>query len=132
LLERVRAFRAAARGAVRADAPARTVRAAIVDLVEAARAEEDPELVRWLERAIWEEVRGFFDGEPPRPYVPPEPVERACRGLLNRGYKACPTCRRDLPTELDFELWRGRRAAALAETRAREFAAVLTPTSEAT
>jgi hypothetical protein len=80
---------------------------------------EAPELAQG---AVWAELQRFLYGEPPEPSGP-DPVERACRGLLREGYARCPSCRRPLPGEEEFSVWEQRRQAILERHQAFEGAA---------
>jgi hypothetical protein len=121
VLDRVREYRAAARMAVRSDESTIQARClALVDLAEAARAEPDPTIRTWSERAVWEESKRFLGVDDEEHSFPPEPFERAQRELRSQGYSSCPTCLSVLARDLDFEIWRNQRADHEAELRRRE------------
>lgn len=121
VLERVREYRAAARMAVRAEeSPVQTRCLALIDLAEAARAEPDPIVRTWSERAVWEESKRFLGVDDEEHTYPPEPFEKAQRKLRAQGYSSCPTCLSNLATDTDFEIWRNQREDHLAELRRRE------------
>jgi hypothetical protein len=121
ILDRVREYRVAARMTVRAeDHPFQTRCLLLVDLAEAARAEQDPTVRTWSERAIWEESKGFLGMDDELPEPVPEPFERAQRKLHALGLTSCPTCLSTLATDLDFEIWRNRREDYLRALRRRE------------
>jgi hypothetical protein len=121
VLVRVREYRAAARMAVRADGHRLQDRyLALIDLAEAARAEPDPIIRTWSERAIWEESKRFLGVDDEEHSFPPEPFERAQRKLRAEGYSSCPSCLSHLATDLDFEIWRNQRADHQAELRRHE------------
>jgi hypothetical protein len=86
ILDRVREYRRAARMAVQAEDHRFQDRClALVDLAEAARAESDPTVRLWSERAVWEESREFLGMGDDLPEAPPEPFEAAQRRLRSRG-----------------------------------------------
>ena len=121
VLERVREYRAAARMAVEACSHPVTDRLlALMDLSEFARAEPDPLIATWSERAIWEESKAFLGVDDEEHSFPPEPFERAQRKLRAQGYSSCPSCLSNLATDFDLEVWRNQRADHLAGLRRRE------------
>ncbi len=120
-LEKVREYRRAARLAVEAQDHRFQDRClALIDLAEAARAESDPTVRLWSERAIWEESKRFLGMDDDLPKPVPEPFERAQRKLRAQGLTSCPTCLSTLATDLDFESWRNRREDYLRALRRRE------------
>src|SRR5688500_7552548 len=107
--------------AVRAtDSSIQTRCLALIDLSEAARAEPDPLVRTWSERAVWEESKQFLGVADEEHSFPPEPFERAQRRLRDEGYSSCPRCLSVLATSDDFERWRHQRADHEAELRRRE------------
>ena len=121
VLERVREYRSAARLAVRADDSSIQARClALVDLAEAARAEPDPLVRTWSERAVWEESKSFLGVDDEERLIVPEPFERAQRRLRSEGFETCPRCLSRVATPAEFEVWRNRREDHLAELRRRE------------
>lgn len=121
VLERVREYRSAARLAVRADESSIQARClALVDLAEAARAESDPIVRTWSERAVWEESKRFLGVDDDEHSFPPEPFEGAQRRLRAQGYATCPSCLSVLASDVDFERWHHQREDHLAELRRRE------------
>jgi hypothetical protein len=124
VLARIREYRAATRRAVEADDHRVQDRyLALIDLATAARAEADPLVRLWSERAIWQEARGFvgMDDEPRE--VPGEGYERAQRRLRSIGFAACPECRSLLVTEEELDRW-ARLRLRDAEERDRRAAVV--------
>ncbi len=120
-LERVREYRRAARLAVRADDHSPRDRyLAFIELAEAARAEPDPLVRAWAERAMWEEAKSLLAVDDEQHEYPPERYERAQRGLRIEGYAICPACLSTLATEVDFERWRRMRRDHIRELLRRE------------
>lgn len=120
-LDRVRQYRRAARIAVHGDTAETSNRyLALIELAEAARAEPDPLVRTWAERAIWEESKVFLGVADEEHEFPPEAYERAQRRLRVRGYAACPECYSVLATDDDFERWRMMRLDHVAELERRE------------
>jgi hypothetical protein len=111
ILERLARYRAAARMAAETDRPLRLRLLALLDLMDAARAEADETLRGWAEAGVWEEARPLFGAQGDEPSIPTDPVEVAARQLRAQGYAACPTCARPLHGELDFARWRAIRQA---------------------
>jgi hypothetical protein len=121
VLEQVREYRSAARLAVRADNHRfQDMCLALIDLAEAARAEPDPIIRTWSERAVWEESKRFLGVDDEEHSVVPEPFERAQRKLRAEGFESCPRCLSRVATSTDFEIWRNQREDYLAELRRRE------------
>ena len=119
-LDRVRQYRRATRIAVQADDHGLQDRyLALMELAEAARAEADPFVRTWSERAIWEESRLFL-GVGDEDAVPPEPYEAAQRKLRARGFSQCPECRAPLATDADFKRWYRMRVDHIADLERRE------------
>jgi hypothetical protein len=120
-IERVREYRRAARVAIRGGQYENRNRyLALIALAEAARAEPDPLVRTWSERAIWEESKGFLGVDDREPEPPGDLYERSQRKLRSRGYAACPTCKSPLASEVDFERWHHERQDRIAEIRRRE------------
>ncbi|HXF73000.1 MAG TPA: hypothetical protein VNO79_10380 [Actinomycetota bacterium] len=113
VLEALARYRREARRAATAEAPLRRRLSALVALATEARAEPDPLLRAWGERAVFEEARPLLEEEPPTPGG--DGWERAQRALRSHGYASCPTCRSPLADEPTLERLRARR-----EERARE------------
>jgi hypothetical protein len=66
----------------------------LLDVADAARAEADPVIGTWAERAIWGEAEAFLLGRnPSREIGVGDAWERAQRKMRSAGYDACPTCR---------------------------------------
>jgi hypothetical protein len=121
ILDRVREYRRAARLAVDAvDHRFQDRCLALIDLAEAARAESDPTVRVWSERAIWQESKRFLGVDDELPEPVPEPFEAAQRKLRARGLTACPTCLATLSDEHDWERWHHQREDYLSELRRRE------------
>jgi hypothetical protein len=89
--------------------------AAFIRLGELARTRA--EVPEFAQGAVWAELQLFLHGPPP---TAPDPVERACRGLVREGYVQCPSCARVLPGEGDFARWAGLRRQAAEWYRTRE------------
>lgn len=77
-----------------------------------ARAEGDPLVATWAERAIWAEAAPFL-GIDDSDYRAPPPIsfERAVRRLRLEGYSSCPKCLSALPTDADLARWSRLRTA---------------------
>jgi L-alanine-DL-glutamate epimerase-like enolase superfamily enzyme len=120
-LERIRQYRKAARIAVQAEHAERGERyAALIDLAESARAEQDPLVRTWGERVVWEESRIFLGVEDEEPDCPPENYERRARALRAEGYERCPRCLSVLATDRDLERWAAMRRSHVEQLRVRE------------
>ncbi len=120
LVERVRAYRSAARMAVEAPRDLRVRLLALIDLMRAARREEDRILRCWTERVIYEEARPLLEGGDPPAAVAGDPYERRARALRAEGYSRCPRCLAELPTDLDLARWAGMRRAEIERLEVRE------------
>jgi hypothetical protein len=114
----VREYRAAGREiAQRKDLTQRQKLEAFARLAELAR--QQAELPQMAQSAVHSEFELWLHGPPPDS---PDPVERACRGLVREGYIRCPSCRRALPGEEDFRRWERLRLEAIEWYRVREAA----------
>jgi excisionase family DNA binding protein len=102
ILERVGEYRDAARQIVEADAEVSRRCLGLLDLVDAARAEDDPITRRWSEGAIWSAAEGFLLAAPNAGAVV-ESWEAAQRRLRARGYVQCPECRGHIATDGELE-----------------------------
>ncbi len=123
LLANVQEYRAAARQIVRAETRSVQDRClALVQLSIGARAEEDPTLRGWAERAVWEEARSFLGEDYDIPSLPNLPYVIAQRKLRDKGLDICPTCRGVIADAAEFERWRNLEADWLAEVARRELA----------
>ncbi len=118
LVKRVWAYRRAARVAVEAPRDLRVRLVALVDLMGAARREEDPTLRSWCERVVREEARPLL-GEDSPPAVPGDSYERRARALRAEGNSRCPCCLGEIATEVDIARWTRLRASWLEELEAR-------------
>jgi hypothetical protein len=120
-LARIGQYRKAARIAVQADHAELGERyAALIDLAETARAESDPLVRTWAERAVWEESRIFLGVEDEEHDFPPQNYVRRARALRAEGYESCPRCLSVLATDRDLERWSAMRRAHIEELRVRE------------
>jgi hypothetical protein len=108
-LDRLAKYRAAARMAAEADHPLKLRLMALMDLIDAARSEEDEFVRSSAEAGVWEEARSLFGAQGDEPSIPTDPVELAARQLRAKGEATCPTCARPLHDELDFARWRALR-----------------------
>jgi hypothetical protein len=105
----VREYRAAGREiAQRKDLTQRQKLEGFARLAEIAR--QKAELPQLCQGSVWAEYELWMHGPPPDS---PDPVERACRGLVREGYIRCPSCRRGLPGEADFARWEQLRLEAV-------------------
>lgn len=117
VIAEVSAFREAARRLVKSDLSLGEKCHRLVRLGDRTRETALPEICR---RAIWEECRELLGIPAPVMTVPSDQVERAAVSLRAKGYGACPTCRRGLYGEVDFQRWRALRAGYVVESAARE------------
>jgi hypothetical protein len=117
-LERIGRYRTAVRIVIDADAPFNRKCAKLIELSTAARAEDDRELARWCERAIYEEASVFLGLVPPPP-VPTDAYGRKQRAVREEGYSHCPRCGSALATEDQLALWASQWSQWAAEVDRR-------------
>ncbi len=110
VLERVGEYHDAARQIVEAHVDTSRRCLGLLDLVDAARAEDDPITRRWSEGAIWSAAEGFLLADPDAVAVL-ESWEAAQRRLRARGYVSCPECRAHIATDEELEQLVASRSA---------------------
>jgi hypothetical protein len=100
VLARVRQYESAAR--VIADDETLSIKARCRALLELSQRSRHEELPAFIEAGIWRGCRHFFEGARQVPHD----VIAANYRLIRRGLRACPECRRPLPTPDDLRRWR--------------------------
>jgi len=120
VLARIGRFRQAARLVVASPVAVRDRCLALLDIVDMARAEPDPLVRVWAERAVWEECKAFLGMDDFEVTFPLASFGARVRWLRAQGYTACPTCDHRLPTEGELEHWSDLRRQHAEMLAARE------------